>query len=150
VEGRGNTSQKSFYSYEDNTVAVGQIYAYRLVDVSFSGVTAYHEVIYQEVEAPVRFALEQNFPNPFNPSTNIKYSLPVDADVELRIFNILGQEVKTLVDQISKAGFYNVEWDGKDNLNQRVASGIYIYSFYAKSLDGQQNFNRVMKMILIK
>ena len=150
VEGRGNTSAKSYYSYQDNTVEVGQIYAYRLVDVSFNGVTTYHEIIYQEVKAPVKFALEQNYPNPFNPSTNIKYSLPVDANVELRIFNILGQEVKTLVNQISKAGFYTVEWDGKDNLNQKVASGIYIYSFHAKSVEGTQNFNQVMKMVLIK
>ena len=150
VEGRGNTSAKSFYSYQDNTVEVGKIYAYRLVDVSYGGLTTFHQVIYQEVKAPLRFALEQNYPNPFNPSTNIKYSVPVDANVELKIFNILGQEVKTLINQISKAGFYNIQWDGKDNLNQRVASGIYIYSFYAKSLDGEQNFSKVMKMILIK
>ncbi|MHA2276347.1 MAG: FlgD immunoglobulin-like domain containing protein [Candidatus Kariarchaeaceae archaeon] len=96
------------------------------------------------------FALEQNFPNPFNPSTNIKYSIPVEATVDLRIFNILGQEVKTLVDQITKAGFYTVEWDGNNNYDQRVASGIYIYSFIAKSVDGKQNFNQVRKMILIK
>jgi hypothetical protein len=150
IEGRGNTSEKSYYKYEDNTVEVGKIYAYRLVDISYSGMTTYHDVIYQEVKAPMTFALEQNFPNPFNPSTNIQYSIPVEADVELRIFNILGQEVKTLVDQITKAGFYNVIWEGKDNLNQRVASGVYIYSFNVKSLDGKQRFNRVRKMLLIK
>lgn len=150
IEGRGNTSEKTYYTYEDNIVEVGKIYAYRLVDVSYSGVTTYHDVIYQEVKAPMTFALEQNFPNPFNPSTNIKYSIPVDANVELRIFNILGQEVTTLVDQITRAGFYNIEWDGKDNFNQQVASGLYLYSFIAKSLDGKQGFNRVHKMLLIK
>ena len=150
IEGRGNTSEKSFYSYEDNTVEVGKVYAYRLVDISYSGLTTYHDVIYQEIKAPMIFALEQNFPNPFNPSTNIKYSIPVEATVELRIFNILGQEVKTLVDEITKAGFYNVEWDGKDNFNQRVASGIYIYSFIVKSVDGKQGFKQVRKMFLIK
>ncbi|MCK4559459.1 MAG: hypothetical protein KAV45_06715 [Calditrichia bacterium] len=150
IEGRGNTSEKSFYNYEDNTVEVGKVYAYRLVDISYNGLTTYHDVIYQEVKAPMTFALEQNFPNPFNPSTNIKYSIPVEATVELRIFNILGQEVKTLVDQITRAGFYNVEWDGIDNFNQRVASGIYIYSFIVKSVDGKQGFKQVRKMILIK
>jgi len=150
IEGRGNTSEKSFYEYEDNTVEVGKIYAYRLVDVSYSGLTTYHDVIYQEVKAPMIFALEQNFPNPFNPSTNIKYSIPVEAAVEMRIFNILGQEVKTLIDQITKPGFYNIEWDGKDDFNQRVASGMYIYSFIVKSVDGNQSFKQVRKMLLIK
>jgi hypothetical protein len=150
LEGRGNTSEKSFYTYQDNAVRVGTIYAYRLVDVSYSGLTTYHEVLYQEVEAPLRFALEQNFPNPFNPSTNIKYSIPVDANVELKVFNILGQEVRTIVNQISKAGFYNIEWNGTDSFNQKVASGIYIYSFKAISLNGEQNFNQMKKMIMIK
>jgi flagellar hook assembly protein FlgD len=109
-----------------------------------------HDVIYQEVKAPLMFALEQNFPNPFNPSTNIKYNIPVESAVELRIFNILGQEVITLVDEITKAGFYNVEWDGKDNFNHRVASGIYIYSFLVKSVDGQKSFKQVRKMLLMK
>ena len=150
IEGRGNTSEKTFYNYEDNTVEMGKIYAYRLVDISYSGLTTYHEVIYQEIIAPMIFALEQNFPNPFNPSTNIKYSTPIEANIELRIYNILGQEVKILVDEITRAGFYNVEWDGKDNFNQRVASGIYIYSFIAKSVDGKQGFKQVRKMFLIK
>jgi hypothetical protein len=150
IEGGGNTSEKTYYKYEDNMIEVGKIYAYRLVDVSYSGMTTYHDVIYQEVKAPMTFALEQNFPNPFNPSTNIKYSIPVDANIELRIFNILGQEVKILVDQIKRAGFYNVEWEGTDNFNQRVASGVYIYSFIVKSLDGKQDFNQVRKMLLIK
>jgi len=74
----------------------------------------------------------------------------VDAKVELRIYNILGQEVKTLVNQIIKAGFYTVDWDGKDNINQKIASGVYIYSFTAKSTDGKQGFNRVRKMLFIK
>ena len=114
------------------------------------GVMTYHDIIYQEVKAPMTFAMEQNYPNPFNPSTNINYSLPVESSVEIRIYNILGQEVKTLLNQVTKAGFYHVEWDGRDSVNQRVASGMYLYSIIAKSVDGKQDFKQVRKMLLMK
>jgi hypothetical protein len=150
IDGMGSTAEKTTYQYEDNTVEVGKIYAYRLVDVSYSGITTYHEVVYQEIIAPLSFKLEQNFPNPFNPSTTIKYSLPIEANVKLRIYNILGQEIKSLVNQIHRAGFYEIEWNGQDNANQQVASGVYIYTMQANSVDGSKKYQQVRKMLFIK
>ena len=77
------------------------------------------------------FVLNNNFPNPFNPTTQISYSLPTDAYVQLDIFNIRGQNVKTLVDQRQTAGVHNIVWDGRDNTGRSVSSGIYFYRIQA-------------------
>ena len=76
---------------------------------------------------PVDFTLSQNYPNPFNPSTNIAFDLKKTAMVELNIYNVLGQRVKTLVNRTLTAGMHSVQWDGLDENKQDVASGIYIY-----------------------
>jgi hypothetical protein len=88
---------------------------------------------------PEEFGLEQNYPNPFNPTTVIRYDLPVDAHVELKVYNMLGQEVATLVDETQSAGFKSVVWDAS-----RMGSGVYYYRITAGS------FNSVRKMILVK
>jgi flagellar hook assembly protein FlgD len=75
--------------------------------------------------------LFDNYPNPFNPSTTIRYALPGQANVTLRIYNILGQEIRTLVNERQSAGVRSVVWDGRNNLNQAVSSGIYIYRLQA-------------------
>lgn len=95
--------------------------------------------------APESFALHQNFPNPFNPSTTIEYALPVDAEVTLAVYNTLGQPVRTLVDGRQSAGFKTVIWDGRDDRGQRVHSGIYFYTL--ETSDGQK---QTRKMVLIK
>jgi len=79
----------------------------------------------QEFYMPEAFALYQNYPNPFNAQTCIEYDLPRDAHVSLRIYNILGQRVKTLADDFQPAGRYQVFWDGRDGMGSEVASGIY-------------------------
>ena len=76
---------------------------------------------------PKNFVLGQNFPNPFNPTTQIDYTLPEPARVELRVYNILGQEVKTLVNFEQAAGSHQVVWDGTDASGNGVSSGIYFY-----------------------
>ena len=76
---------------------------------------------------PEAFSLHQNFPNPFNPETIIRYEIPVAANTELTIYNVIGQEVKTLVHQIQAAGVYEVVWNGRNNLDQPVPSGLYFY-----------------------
>jgi len=73
------------------------------------------------------YILFQNYPNPFNPETAIKYQLPRTSKVNLTIYNILGQKIKTLVDEEKQAGFYSVIWDGTNNIGIKVSSGIYIY-----------------------
>jgi len=94
---------------------------------------------------PDRYALFHNFPNPFNFSTAIRYALPERQKVTLRIFNILGQEVITLLDaEFRNAGYYIEYWDGQNRFNQSVASGIYLYWLEAG------NFTEIKKMTLIK
>ena len=108
------------------------------------------EVTGIEDESPVleagnlKFELLQNYPNPFNPRTQITYRLPVASEVDLTVFNLLGQRIKTLVRQKQDSGSYTVEWDGKDDLGRDVASGIYLFRLSA------ENFEQVRKMILLR
>jgi len=88
--------------------------------------------------------LHQNYPNPFNPSTTILYDLPEKQQVQLTIFNVLGQKVNELVNSIQHAGYHEVKWDGKNQLGQRVGSGIYFYQIRTAS------FRQSKKMVLIK
>jgi hypothetical protein len=87
---------------------------------------------------PTTFALGKNYPNPFNPSTTINFQLPSDEFVEMKIYNQIGQEVRSLVNSNYQAGSHNVVWDGKNNRGRLVASGMYIYRIkagkYTKSL----------------
>lgn len=76
---------------------------------------------------PERFLLSQNHPNPFNSETIVRYQLPNSHEITLRILNLLGQEMKTLVDEKEEAEYHKVSWNGKNNSKQDVVSGIYIY-----------------------
>jgi hypothetical protein len=93
---------------------------------------------------PTDYALGQNAPNPFNPSTTIKYQLPTAGEVKMVIHNLLGQEIRTLVSGPMDAGFHSIVWDGKDEFGRQVASGIYIYRLSAT------DFNQVRRMMLLK
>lgn len=95
-------------------------------------------------EIATQFWLKQNYPNPFNPVTNIVYNLPVEAEVSVKIFNLLGQEVMTLVSGIQNKGKYEVKFDGMN-----LASGMYIYVLEANTFEGN-NFRDVKKMVLVK
>ncbi len=93
---------------------------------------------------PDRFALSQNYPNPFNPSTNIEYGLPKTAYVVLKIYNILGEEIRTLVQELQSPGIKSVVWDGTNNRGLGVASGIYIYQIKAG------DFRSARKLMLLR
>lgn len=99
---------------------------------------------------PKEFALSQNFPNPFNPSTTIRVALPMEASVTLKVYNILGQEVVTLVNGVMNAGYVDVRWNGLNNFGEKVASGMYIYRFDATSVNGSEHFVQNKKMMLLK
>ena len=94
---------------------------------------------------PAAFSLADNFPNPFNPATTIKYVLPQAADVELTVYNVLGQPVRTLVAEHQRAGRYAVEWNATDDSGQSMAAGMYFYRLQASG-----EFVEVKKMLLLK
>ena len=93
---------------------------------------------------PDRTSLSQNMPNPFNPSTTIEYQIAEAGQVRLAIYNLLGQEVRVLVDVRNEAGHYTANWDGKDQLGRQVASGIYLYRLQAAG------FSASRRMMLLK
>ncbi len=93
---------------------------------------------------PSSYALEQNYPNPFNPSTVISYQIPEMTNVQIKIYDALGREIRTLIDEIKPAGKYNIAWDGRDNSGNLVSSGVYFYKIVAG------NFVQTKKMILMK
>lgn len=96
------------------------------------------------IAIPAQFRLSQNYPNPFNPETTIKYDLPNDQRVQLVIYNVLGQRIRTLVASPVKAGYHRVVWDGRDEHGNNVPSGVYFYSFRA----GEYSANK--KMVLLR
>jgi hypothetical protein len=149
IEGKGTTSENQFYVYHDKDVQYG-LNCYRLKQVDFDGTFEYSKEVEVNVGLPVDFSLSQNYPNPFNPSTVINYSTPVDANVVLTIFNILGEEIKTLVNESVKAGIHKVEWNGTNNNNISVPSGIYFYRIEANNPSVSKKFNDVKKMMILK
>lgn len=93
---------------------------------------------------PLTFDLKQNYPNPFNPSTVIAYQIPQSEFVTLEIYNSIGEKVRTLVDGTQETGFYQVQWDGKNNSGNQLSSGVYLYRLSAG------NYTNVMKMVLLR
>jgi len=97
---------------------------------------------------PVVTELTGNYPNPFNPTTNVNFSLKVDSRVSLKIYNIRGQKVKTLVEDNMQAGWHSIVWDGRDDNGKSVSSGVYFSGFDASGVGG--DYTSVKKMILLK
>ncbi len=95
-------------------------------------------------QMPVTNLLKQNYPNPFNPSTNIEYSVSENGNVKIVIYDILGRNVKTLVDEIQTKGVHRIMWDGSDNHGRKVAAGVYLYHMAA------DHYSAVKKLNLIK
>jgi hypothetical protein len=121
VEGNGTTTKPSVYSFKDENVSAGN-YKYRLKQIDYNGTFEYSKTIEAEISSPLTFSLEQNYPNPFNPSTKIEYSIPADGNVTLKIYDILGNEVSTLVDEFKQAGTFDVTFNGA-----KLSSGVYYY-----------------------
>lgn len=94
-------------------------------------------------EIPTKFELEQNYPNPFNPETTIKYHVPMRVNVTLRVYNALGQELRTLVNSLQDAGVYTATWDGKDNNGRQLSTGLYLFRLEA----GDVVMTRKMAMV---
>jgi hypothetical protein len=110
------------------------------------GVPAFVEAAAKNILStiPEKFALHQNFPNPFNPSTHISFSLPKPSNVEVKIYNILGQSVVTLINDWRNLGHHSVQWNGRDKWGESVGTGIYFYSLETA------DFRQVKKLMLLK
>ncbi|MBT3684020.1 MAG: T9SS type A sorting domain-containing protein [Candidatus Marinimicrobia bacterium] len=146
-------------AYTDLEYEMNQPYFYRLAVADHAdNVSDYSEVVEIAVLAidgnliPDVFALHQNYPNPFNPVTTISYDLPEVAQVVISIYDIMGREVKTLVNLEQIAGFKSVVWDATNNMGQPVSAGMYLYRITALQQNGGQagSFHQVKKMVLLK
>ncbi len=143
VAGHGTTVEPQTYSFTDQNVGAGK-YQYRLRQVDYDGKFEYSSVVEVEVFGPKEFSLGQNYPNPFNPSTTIDFTLASDSRVTIKIFDVLGQEVMTMINGNYAAGSHKVSFDGS-SLN----SGVYVYRIDATGVDGK-TFSATKKMILNK
>lgn len=99
---------------------------------------------------PEVYNLSPNFPNPFNPTTTIRYDLPGASYISLVIYDILGREVRTLLDRREEAGYKSFVWNGKDNAGNIASAGIYIYALKAWSQDSEKTYNKTRKMVLLR
>ena len=138
VNGSGNSNSPKDYSFSDKSVTSGK-YSYRLKQIDTDGKYEYSKEVEVDMDLPKNYVLGQNYPNPFNPTTKINYTLPVESNVQLQIFTIAGELVKTLVNEKQSAGSYSIDFEAS-----KFASGMYIYKLIAN------DFIQIKKMLLIK
>jgi hypothetical protein len=135
-----------FYDFVNNGVELvknsGLPYDLKLVAGDIEYVNRTTQEILNNV--PIEFSLGQNYPNPFNPRTKMKYSLPRYAEVNITIYNVLGQEVVVLLNKQKEYGYHVISWDGNDEYGKQVASGVYFARLTTES------FTQTKKMLLLK
>ncbi len=142
LQGQGSVTYRTEYRYTDNTVEPNTQYDYRLADVSYTGEKTYHAVTVLGIEAqsfPEAFRLQPAYPNPFNPTTTIQYELINDGQVTLKIYDIQGREVTTLINQHRQSGFHTAQWNADTH-----PSGTY----FLKLTQGENTSTQ--KIILLK
>ncbi len=135
VNGNGTTTQQHIFSFVDKNLSAGD-FQYRLKQIDYDGSFEYSNIVEVKVSSPDKFTLEQNYPNPFNPSTTIAFTVPREVQVNLSVFNTLGEKVKELKNEVMKPGYYEVKFDAAI-----LASGIYFYRIIAG------DFSQTKKMI---
>jgi hypothetical protein len=144
VEGHGTTALPQSYKYEDRNLATGK-YNYRLKQIDNNG--NYHYIpltTLVEIGVPTKYDMSQNYPNPFNPSTKINFDLPFDSKVTIRLFDITGREVATILNQTIVAGYQTVQFNAAS-----LSSGTYFYNIMAEGNNGNK-FVNTKKMVLVK
>jgi hypothetical protein len=157
IKGAGTDSTPHSYKFIDESVGVSTTYYYYLENISFDGARDRSDIIRVIIDksgklnvglATPEFALLQNFPNPFNPETWIPFRLGNEADVTIRIFDVKGQNIRTIHLSRLSAGFYTTRgkaafWDGKDSFGESVSSGIYFYNLTAGDLSATKKLTVV-------
>lgn len=147
VPGNGTSGMVNSYQYIDAQLSQKHYY-YRLKQIDLDGKFEFSPILEVTLDMPSVFQLRQNYPNPFNPETVITYQVPDLAgeaiNVELTIYNLLGDEVITLVKKSQGSGVYSARWNGRNNVGQQVSVGTYIYQLKAG------NFVQTHKMLLLK
>ncbi|MFZ1320378.1 MAG: T9SS type A sorting domain-containing protein [Ignavibacteria bacterium] len=143
VEGNGTAVSSINYSFTDRGLSTG-IYNYRLKQIDFNGNFNYYNLGNEvAIGVPDKYSLSQNYPNPFNPSTKINFNIPFDGNVSLKVFDMTGREINTIVNEVKTAGYYTVSFNASG-----FSSGVYYYTINA---DGNGNqFTETRKMMLIK
>ena len=144
VSGKGTTTEKQNYVFTFPITNYAPRELYRLKQIDLDGTFSYSNTIEIAIEIPDKFSLEQNYPNPFNPTTVIGYHISTSSKVELKIFDLLGREVKTLNIGQNDAGKYSVSFDGSG-----FTSGVYFYQIIATSESGSV-FTETKKMLMMK
>jgi hypothetical protein len=139
VEGHGNSNSQKEYNFIDNEINHAGIYYYRLKQIDTDGAYEYSNQIEVNYKIPSIFELNQNYPNPFNPSTTISFNLPKSGVVTLRVYNLMGEEIKTLVEGYRETGIYTVNFNADE-----LASGMYLYRL------NTNGFTETKKMLLMK
>lgn len=138
VQGNGTSNAPHTYSFTDEAVAAGR-YAYRLKQIDNNGAFKYYGEAEVVIAAPAKFSLGSNFPNPFNPSTMIRFSIPQSCSVTLKVYDMLGKQVASLADGDLGAGTFSVTWNA-----ERAPSGVYFYRLNADS------FSATKKLMLTR
>jgi Secretion system C-terminal sorting domain len=138
VNGNGNSNSPKDYSFVDDKVSAGK-YSYRLKQIDNDGQFEYSKTINVDFNGVKKFELSQNYPNPFNPTTTVRFNLPEAGNVKLTLFNIIGQELRTLVNEFKESGVHTINFDASD-----LNSGMYIYKIESGS------FTQTRKMTLVK
>ena len=143
VKGNGTSTKKNNYSYSDKKLAKGE-YQYRLKQVDYNGNFEYYNLSNDVIiKSPGNFFISQNYPNPSNPYSKIDFELAYDGFVSLIVYDALGREVKTILNEFKPSGYYSAIIDGTN-----LSSGVYFYKLSATG--GSENFTDVKKMILVK
>ncbi|HZW39224.1 MAG TPA: T9SS type A sorting domain-containing protein [Ignavibacteriaceae bacterium] len=138
VKANGNSNSEKFYSFVDKVQTSDNI-TYRLKMIDADGSYKYSKIVEVGINNPSKFLLNQNYPNPFNPSTIISFNVPEKSNVTLKVFDMLGNEVATLINEVKDAGYYNIDFDGS-----RLTSGIYVYEL------SHGVYRSIRKMTLLK
>ena len=139
VEGHGNSNSPKNYSFSDQTPTNSGKYYYRLKQIDSDGTYEYSNTLEVQVKVPSGFHLSQNYPNPFNPTSKIDFTLPEKQLTSLRVYNLMGELVSELINEIKEPGSYSVTFDASE-----LPSGTYFYTISAG------NFIESYKMTLIK